>query len=182
MKNIKYGYNIYYRKDGFVYGTEPVEEWYKAISVYNWFAGSKNLGTDNFTQVIWKNSTFLGVGIAINKEHETFVVACYNPPGNIAKKFIDNVLPKQEPSITEKVSVIKPRNSISFKEPLAENFTSFQLECLEAHNKCRNIHSVPGLVLNKNLCAYALIQANVSIFCYELLSEPIKKNDNPNRN
>lgn len=48
----------------------------------------------HFTQVVWKDSTELGVGCAKTDNGKTYVVANYNPPGNMMGKFKENVFPK----------------------------------------------------------------------------------------
>ena len=46
-----------------------------------------------FTQLIWKNSTKFGVGIATSS-NKVIVVAKYRTSGNIIGQYADNVLPK----------------------------------------------------------------------------------------
>ena len=48
-------------------------------------------GTGHFTQIVWKNSQKLGVGIA-KKGREIVVVAQYSPHGNMLSRFKDNVM------------------------------------------------------------------------------------------
>lgn len=52
------------------------------------------LPAGHFTQVVWKDSTQLGVGMATDG-HKVFVVGQYRPPGNINVKeyYEKNVLP-----------------------------------------------------------------------------------------
>lgn len=53
----------------------------------------------HFTQVVWKRTTHVGVGIASRKtklpngftEVTTYIVARYYPAGNVNGQFIDNV-------------------------------------------------------------------------------------------
>lgn len=68
-----------------------MENWYKHIKEYNWEDATFNPKTGNFTQVVWKNTTELGVGIAYEKGK--YVVVCnYNPRGNYKGQFSENVL------------------------------------------------------------------------------------------
>lgn len=46
----------------------------------------------HFTQIVWKNTQYLGVGIAKNAYGRTVIVATYFPPGNYKGQFINNVL------------------------------------------------------------------------------------------
>ena len=51
------------------------------------------MGTGHFTQVVWKNSVQLGIGIAFSSNSQkAWVVAEYYPPGNVAGQFAANVL------------------------------------------------------------------------------------------
>lgn len=74
-------------------GKEAVESWYNEIKDYQWsnpgFAGN----TGHFTQVVWKSSTELGVGMATNGK-KVYVVGQYRPAGNINTReyFQENVL------------------------------------------------------------------------------------------
>lgn len=45
----------------------------------------------HFTQVIWKNSKFLGQGAAKSINNTVYVVCNYDPPGNIIGQFKENV-------------------------------------------------------------------------------------------
>lgn len=60
-------------------GREAVESWYNTKMFYDFKSPGLNAG--HFTQVVWKGSRELGVGMA--KGHDAlYVVANYNPPGN----------------------------------------------------------------------------------------------------
>lgn len=61
--NNKYGENLllHYRD---VTGEEVVKAWYEEIDQYNFRAAKFNWNSGHFTQVVWKNSKELGVGIA----------------------------------------------------------------------------------------------------------------------
>lgn len=76
------------------YNAEPsakdvIGNWYDEEKQYLY--GSESLGALHFTQVIWKNSLELGIAMAKNQKGQTFVVANYNPRGNIRGYFADNV-------------------------------------------------------------------------------------------
>ena len=48
-----------------------------------------NLGVGHYTQMVWKNTTEIGAGIAHFEQDGfkmTVVVCCYNPPGNMMGK------------------------------------------------------------------------------------------------
>ena len=60
------------------------------------FDGSSSSGTGHFTQVVWKKSTELGIGMAKGKSKSgmfcTYVVGRYRPPGNYRRQYKDNVV------------------------------------------------------------------------------------------
>ncbi|XP_049819265.1 Golgi-associated plant pathogenesis-related protein 1-like [Aethina tumida] len=72
-------------------GHEAVDTWYDEINRYNFnrYGFSKNTG--HFTQVVWRGSQELGVGIA-RAGNKTYVCNYY-PPGNYRGQFQENVLP-----------------------------------------------------------------------------------------
>jgi hypothetical protein len=48
--------------------------------------------TGHFTQVVWKSTSKLGIGIALSNEgKKAVVVAQYGPPGNYTGQFPENV-------------------------------------------------------------------------------------------
>lgn len=95
--NNKYGENIYYKwgtGNIQVSGSDAVDSWYSEITDYRFNSPGFASGTGHFTQVVWKGSTELGVGMAKNSKNQIYVVANYNPPGNFQGDFKQNVLPK----------------------------------------------------------------------------------------
>lgn len=88
-----YGENLYacFGKTN-VTGEEVVRSWYNEIKDYRF--GQPNPGNfsqvGHFTQLVWKNSKRLGVGIAKNG-NKVYVVCNYDPPGNYSEQYPDNV-------------------------------------------------------------------------------------------
>ena len=80
---------------------EMVEHWYNEIQDYNFDTGKRNNNggvISHFTQVVWKETTDLGMATA--KSADTFItVARYRPKGNIGspEDFKKNV-PKLKPN------------------------------------------------------------------------------------
>ncbi|XP_069791713.1 GLI pathogenesis-related 2 isoform X2 [Narcine bancroftii] len=98
----KYGENLWYKWSSnkvFPTGTEVSQAWYKEIEEYNFDAPGFHSGTGHFTQLVWKASREIGVGIATDGKGKFIVVAVYNPAGNISNPgyFKDNVLPARKP-------------------------------------------------------------------------------------
>ncbi|RVE68707.1 hypothetical protein OJAV_G00094300 [Oryzias javanicus] len=93
------GENVFY-KSGYpqvtITGKDAVGSWYSEIKDYNFEKPGFTSGTGHFTQVVWKNSKELGVGMATDGK-TAFVVGQYRPPGNFTNKgaFEENVQPKE---------------------------------------------------------------------------------------
>lgn len=82
--NSSYGENIFCSwssnaNNNHVSGREPVDNWYNEISQHVFHKEPTTLKTGHFTQVVWKESRELGVGMAKNRSGEVFVVANYDP-------------------------------------------------------------------------------------------------------
>ncbi|XP_049291543.1 uncharacterized protein LOC125768221 [Anopheles funestus] len=89
----KYGENLYacFGKCE-VSGSEAVDSWYNEIKSYT-FGAPKPANfsqVGHFTQVVWKNSRNLGVGIAVQGTN-VYVVCNYDPPGNYSGQYTANV-------------------------------------------------------------------------------------------
>ncbi|XP_068151979.1 Golgi-associated plant pathogenesis-related protein 1 [Drosophila tropicalis] len=93
-QNSGYGENIYMASGGNLSGTDAVRSWYNEVTQYNWQRPSFQMNTGHFTQVVWKNSTELGVGFA-KRGNTIFVVCNYNPPGNYNNMYRENVSPRR---------------------------------------------------------------------------------------
>ncbi|XP_078352256.1 mucin-like protein, partial [Oculina patagonica] len=85
--------------------SQVVTEWYNEISNYNFDTGTainSSLPWLHFTQIVWRSSTELGVGVASGGGHH-YVVARYKPRGNVDGTFDRNVprlLPPTTPPTT----------------------------------------------------------------------------------
>ncbi|KAI4820577.1 hypothetical protein KUCAC02_028550 [Chaenocephalus aceratus] len=81
----KDGENIYYMSSSAgsnPTGKEAVDSWYSEIKDYNWSSPGFNDNTGHFTQVVWKESSEMGVGLATDGK-TVFVVGQYRPTGNM---------------------------------------------------------------------------------------------------
>jgi glioma pathogenesis-related protein 2 len=69
-------------------------DWYNEIKYYKFSKSQFSMETGHFTQLIWKATKNLGVGIAFtSSKRKVYVVAQYSPPGNMEEAFKENVLP-----------------------------------------------------------------------------------------
>jgi len=91
-----YGTNLFQEWVGsgvHVTGWDCVEDWYKGHKGYQY---DKEPTTDeqlSFSQLVWINSRYLGCAVAKSSSGWAYLVAQYDPPGNYAGQFIDNVKP-----------------------------------------------------------------------------------------
>lgn len=77
-----------------VTGGEIVDRWYAEVDNYDFRSPGFKSGTGHFTQIVWQESTELGVGKAKGSNGKIIVVARYRPPGNVINHFQNNVKPK----------------------------------------------------------------------------------------
>ncbi|XP_065654923.1 uncharacterized protein LOC105846415 isoform X2 [Hydra vulgaris] len=75
---------------------DAVKEWYSEVCKHSYnFSGEGSQNTVHFTQVVWKSSTYFGMGKATFKKDDlicTYIVARYRPRGNIVFKYKENVV------------------------------------------------------------------------------------------
>ncbi len=100
LDNESLGENLYMQWTS--HGQVPVsardaaKSWYSEIEFYSFKHPQYSEETGHFTQMIWKSSNKLGVGVALSATgREVYVVTNYYPAGNITNHgyFEKNVLP-----------------------------------------------------------------------------------------
>nr|XP_034990628.1 Golgi-associated plant pathogenesis-related protein 1 isoform X1 [Zootoca vivipara] len=79
-------------------GCEVADRWYNEIKSYNFQSPGFSSGTGHFTAMVWKSTKKMGVGKAAASDGSTFVVARYEPAGNIVNPghYEQNVLPPRK--------------------------------------------------------------------------------------
>ena len=70
-----------------MFGRDPVNLFYAEIKYYRYRAPSFSKATGHFTQVVWKSSKSIGVGVAKGLGGTTYVVVNYYPQGNYQGQF-----------------------------------------------------------------------------------------------
>lgn len=70
---------------------EACETWYKEIKEHPFGQEPRLLKSGHFSQMIWKESKELGLGMARSKNGRTLIVANYHPRGNYIGQFAENV-------------------------------------------------------------------------------------------
>lgn len=69
---------------------------YEEINKYDFKNPGYKSGFGHFTQIVWKSSRKLGLGVAKcqkNGGNSVYIVARYFPAGNMLRQFEQNVLP-----------------------------------------------------------------------------------------
>ncbi|KAB0792566.1 hypothetical protein PPYR_14525 [Photinus pyralis] len=153
-KNCSYGENIFcmYSTDPnfTLTGRAPVDQWYQEIKDHPFGREPHNLKSGHFTQLVWRTSELLGVGVAKSRQGRIYVVANYNPAGNFLGHFGENVPPLLSP----RDDVVKsPERRVRLSPE--STFDQFSLDMLKVHNEYRRKHGVPELKLNKEVCSLA---------------------------
>lgn len=69
-----------------------VRSWYEEVKYYTWNAEPRiSFKAAQFSQMVWRSSKELGIGLARTKNGKVIVVASYYPRGNIIGQFLNNV-------------------------------------------------------------------------------------------
>lgn len=88
-----YGENIAYMSGGQLTGRKVTDMWYEEHDKYSFRNPGFSSTTGHFTQIVWQNSKEMGAGKAVSSSGAQFVVARYQPPGNVRGQFPENVKP-----------------------------------------------------------------------------------------
>lgn len=151
-KNCPHGENIYSVLSSdpnfTISGNAPVEKWYEEMKLHPFGKEPSSLKSGHFSQVVWKSSKLLGVGVAKNNKGRVYVVANYSPAGNFVGYFRENVLSliKVNKNIE---SITSECRSLSF-----DDYDQFQLDSLKVHNEYRKKHGSSTLKLNKEVSLF----------------------------
>lgn len=148
--NSQYGENIFcswssHAHNNHVSGREPVDNWYNEITQHVFHKEPATLKTGHFTQVVWKESRELGVGMAKNRSGEIFVVANYDPPGNYIGSFEKNVPPILGDEMKSRSSIEKATAEMTKEMSPDEELHNFAHAILKHHNEFRRKHHAPEL-------------------------------------
>ncbi|CAF1421635.1 unnamed protein product [Adineta ricciae] len=74
-------------------GRRVAQAWYDEIKNYDYSNPGFAMNTGHFTQVVWKDTNKLGIGVVFVPDRKIIVVGRYSPPGNVPDQFTENVLP-----------------------------------------------------------------------------------------
>lgn len=167
--NILYGENIYFCSGFEPTAYEVTKSWYEEVSDYDFNKNEFSVKTGHFTAVVWAATRRMGVGVGRSANGNYYVVANYDPPGNVTGAFAGNVKPPKKSDINIKPSRVAGTivgrgcscNSCCAYMCCRSSYDDFQLSCLDAHNQYRQRHDSPTMKLNHKMCDEAQAWAEV---------------------
>ena len=141
-KGAELGEILFYNEIGECDTESVIDAWYKDAKDFKFNNSNYNPEATPFAQLVWKSTKLIGIGFSKDEKGGTYIVSNFYPPGNVANQYSFNVFP--------------PKGDINeIRKRKKEEFSKFDLEALAAHNKYREKHHSPPLVLNKELCKIA---------------------------
>ncbi|CAG5135158.1 unnamed protein product, partial [Candidula unifasciata] len=99
LRGVRIGENIAMKwtSNNAVYKPQEVcDQWYSEVRNHQFGVEPTVLTAGHFTQMVWRNSTEIGVGRSQAKDGRSIVVVNYYPPGNVIGEFTVNVLPPDD--------------------------------------------------------------------------------------
>lgn len=79
--------------------TAAVKAFYTEEKLYDYRKPEQFKGAGHFTQVVWKNTKYIGAFYKTRSDGKTVVVMKYSPGGNVRGYFAKNVFPPRKPII-----------------------------------------------------------------------------------
>jgi pathogenesis-related protein 1 len=86
-----YGENLAAGTSGTLDGRAVTDMWYDEVRLYRFPDGGFSMQTGHFTQVVWRETTQIGCGVATCNGMDIYVCE-YDPPGNMDTMYRQNVL------------------------------------------------------------------------------------------
>lgn len=164
------GENIACMKGAELTGGKATTMWYDEVKDYDFSKPTFNSKTGHFTQVVWTGSTEIGVARSTASNGMQFVVARYNPPGNVIGRFPENVFKAnskpQRPASNNNNNTRstggkpKPTNTTAPTRSKPDtnekqNDKDFRNSILHSHNRYRKRHGSGPLRWNSKLASAA---------------------------
>ncbi|XP_020894641.1 uncharacterized protein LOC110233667 [Exaiptasia diaphana] len=78
--NVTFGQAIYSSANAADIVNASVESWYNQIVHYRYYNPESQPQNNYFTQLVWKDTTDIGIGKATSGSQKTYIVAYFNPP------------------------------------------------------------------------------------------------------
>lgn len=87
-----FGENLAAGTSGTLDGQSVADMWYDEVKDYRFGNGGFSMQTGHFTQLVWRETTQIGCGVATCNGMDIWVCE-YDPPGNVETMYRQNVLP-----------------------------------------------------------------------------------------
>jgi uncharacterized protein YkwD len=84
--NNNYGENIFMGSGNYTV-LDASKDWYSEKKGYTYRKIGADLSAGHYTQMVWRGTTQVGVGVAIAADGSIYVVADYSPAGNYVGEF-----------------------------------------------------------------------------------------------
>lgn len=109
---------------------QSVNMWYSEYDKYNYSKAAFHYTSGHFTQLVWKSTQYIGIGIA-----GRYVVMQYDPPGNYAGQFSNNVFPPKS-TILNSPPIYPPKRILHSPSPphVDTNQYSFVIKTISRSN------------------------------------------------
>ncbi|GCB69396.1 GLI pathogenesis-related 2 [Scyliorhinus torazame] len=156
-----------------VTGQEVADSWYNEIKCYDFASPGFQKNCGHFTQLVWRESKEVGVGLASDGKGLTMVVAQFDPAGNITNPgyFAKNVLPAGSKVKEDDGGSAQGESgkipATSRVAPLPGS-GSFAAQLLKSVNDCRAKHGAGVLTLNPAISEKAEKWAKHLVSCRTL--------------
>ncbi|CEF66101.1 CAP domain-containing protein [Strongyloides ratti] len=72
-------------------GNTIVNRWYQESKYYDYKNHRSSKGLKMFTQLVWRRTKFIGIGVA-KTNYALYIVCLFHPKGNVKNKFKENVI------------------------------------------------------------------------------------------
>lgn len=93
LKGHPVGENIACADKQYVDVENIIESWYYENKNYNYDSNYLQTDCASFTQLVWKSTSHMGLGVSRTSSGKTFFVINYFPTGNTRNDFVNNVYP-----------------------------------------------------------------------------------------
>lgn len=123
---------------------KSVDAWYNEVSQYDFVNPGFSQATGHFTCLVWKSSTYFGMGIAINTTTGAAYISMNTlPPGNILGQFQQNVLPLSINTVPVPVPVPVP---VLIYQPIINKLNNIILYIESKQTKYYIISSINSVI------------------------------------
>jgi len=118
VSNGTYGENLGVITNSATAWQHVIDLWYAEGTNYDYAAGQFSATAGHFTQLVWKATTAIGIGQALDSQGLLWVVMRFHPAGNVVGGYVKNVGPLVGGATPPPLVVQKPPPPL----PLTQNY------------------------------------------------------------